>query len=41
MVTRLSVLATYTIGPGRRNPGRNLLNANVSCSNTFRVPSRD
>ena len=30
-----------TKGPGKRNPGRNLVNANVSCSKKLTVPSTD
>jgi len=36
-----SVCGRKTSGPGNRNPGRNRMNANVSCSKKLRVPSSD
>jgi len=36
-----SVYGRKTSGPGNRNPGRNRMKANVSCSKKLRVPSSD
>ena len=38
---KLSNFGTYLIGPGSNAPGRNRLNAKLSCSNIDTVPSMD